>query len=73
MKNGILHGRVYNWTALLAERMYEFMTLQHQTFYMPHYAIGLFMEATANQLPLDDFDTPLRENLAEREPPIFYW
>ena len=33
MMNGILHGRIYDWAALLAERMLEFMTLQHDILY----------------------------------------
>ena len=32
------------------------MVLQHRTFYMPHYAIGLFLEAVASQIPVDDFE-----------------
>ena len=42
----IMNGRVYNWATVLVEQMYEFMTLQHRTFYMPHYAIGLFLDVT---------------------------
>ena len=43
-----MNGTVYDWATVLADRMEEFMTLQHQTFFMPYYAIGLFLEATVN-------------------------
>ena len=71
--SGIMNNMVYDWAAVLADRMEEFMTLQHRTFFMPHHAIGLFLEAAANQLPLENFDAPPREKLANGEPPIFYW
>ena len=71
--NGIMNGTVYDWAIVLADRMEEFMTLQHRTFFMPHHAIGLFLEAIVNQLPLDDFEVPSKGKLAEGEPPIFYW
>ena len=64
---------VYDWASVLADRMEEFMTLQHRTFFMPHHAIGLFLEAAASQIPLDDFEAPPRGKLADGEPPIFYW
>lgn len=60
-KNGITNMMVYDWACVLADRMEEFMTLQHRTFYMPHHAIGLFLEAALHQF------------LAQGEPPIFYW
>ena len=53
MMNGILHSRLYDWAALLAEQMSEFMTLQHKTFYMPHYSIGLFLDAMTQMIPND--------------------
>ena len=40
-------------TSLLAKHINEFMTLQHKTFYMPHYAIGLFLDATTWMIPND--------------------
>ena len=46
--NGIMQGMVYDWATVLADRMQEFMSLQHRTFFMPHYAIGLFLEAAVN-------------------------
>ena len=49
------------------------MTLQHRTFFMPYHAIGLFLEAAINQVPLDDFEVPPRGKLTGGEPPIFYW
>ena len=45
LMNGIMNGIVYDWATVLADRMEEFMTLQHRTFYMPYHAIGLFLEA----------------------------
>ena len=69
MMNGILHGRVYDWAALLAEWMSEFMTLQHKTFYMPHYAIELFLDATAQMIPNDALEAKPGP-LAPGEPPI---
>ena len=51
MMNGIMSGKVYDWASLLATCMEEFMTLQHKTLHMPHYAIGLFLEATAKTIP----------------------
>ena len=40
---------------------------------MPHYTIGLFLEAAVNQIPMDDFEALPRGKLADREPPVFYW
>lgn len=56
LMNGLMNGIVYDWAALLAERMYEFLTLQHRTFYMPHYAIGLFLEAMREVVPEDELE-----------------
>ena len=71
--NGIMNGTVYNWATILADRMEEFMTLQHWTFYMPYHVIGLFLEAALHQIPVDDFEVPPQGKLAPGEPPIFYW
>ena len=71
--NGIMQGMVYDWASVLADRMEEFMTLQHQTFFMPHHAIGLFLEVVASHKPLDGFEALPRGKLADGEPPIFYW
>ena len=46
--NGIMQGMVYDWASVLADRIEEFMTFQHRTFFMPHHAIGLFLEAAAS-------------------------
>ncbi len=67
-----MNGTVYDWATVLANRI-EFMILQHRMFFMLHHAIGLFLEAVVNQIPLDDFEVPLRGKLAPGEPPIFYW
>ena len=56
MMNELMNGRVYDWASLLATRMDEFMTLQHKTFYMLHYAIGFFLEATARVIPKDKLE-----------------
>ena len=56
MMNGLMNGKVYDWISLLATRMDEFMTLQHKTFYMPHYAIRLFLEATARTIPQEKLE-----------------
>ena len=56
MMNGLMNGRVYHWASLLAARMDEFMTLQHKTFYMPHYAIEFFLEATARVIPKEKLE-----------------
>lgn len=61
--NGLMNGVQYDWATILADRLYEFMTLHHRTFYIPHYAIRLFLEAMRSQLSEE----------APREPPIFYW
>ena len=50
MMNEIMNGKVYDWAFVLVERMHEFMMLQHKTFYMPHYAIGLFLNATMRMI-----------------------
>ena len=63
--NGIMQGTVYDWAIVLADRMEDFMTLQHRTFFMLHHVIGLFLEAAANQIPLDDFEAPSRGKLAD--------
>ena len=64
---------VYDWASVLVDRMEEFMMLQHRTFFIPHHAIGLFLEVAASQIPLDDFEAPPRGKLADGEPPIFNW
>ncbi|XP_059073518.1 uncharacterized protein LOC131874251 [Cryptomeria japonica] len=56
LMNGLMNGIVYDWAALLAERMYEFLTLQHRTFYMPHYAIGLFLDAMREAVPEEELE-----------------
>lgn len=71
--NGIMQGMVYDWASVLADRMEDFMTFQHHTLFMPHHAIGLFLEAAASQIPLDDFEAPPMGKLAAEEPPIFNW
>lgn len=52
----VMIGNVYDWTSLLAKHMHEFMTLQHKTFYMPHYAIGLFLDATTHMIPTNGLE-----------------
>ena len=52
--------------------MHEFMTLQHKTFYMPHYAIGLFLDATIRMIPEDRLEAKPGP-LAPGEPPIMQW
>lgn len=49
----LMNNGVFDWTKFLAERMYEFMSLQYKTFYMLHYAIGLFLDATWMQISTD--------------------
>lgn len=71
--NGIMQGTVYDWASVLADRMEEFVILQHRTFFMPHHAIGLFLEAAVNQIPMDDFEAPPQGKLTLGEPLIFYW
>ena len=70
--NDIMNGKVYDWAFVLAECMHEFMTLQHKTFYMPHYAIGLFLDATTWMIPEDRLEARPRP-LAPGEPPIMQW
>ena len=72
MMNGIMNGKVYDWAFVLAERMHEFMTLQHKTFYMPHYAIGLFLDAIARMI-LEDRLEAKPGPLAPGESPIMQW
>ena len=72
MMNGIMNGKVYNWAPVLAERMHEFMMLQHKTFYMSHYTIGLFLDATAWTIPVDRLEAK-PALLALGEPPIMQW
>ena len=67
--NGIMIGKVYDWASMLAERMHEFMTLQHKTFYMPHYAIGLFLDAATRMIPADELEAQPGP-LAPGEPPV---
>ena len=52
--------------------MHEFMTLQHKTFYMPHYVIGLLLDAATWMIPADELEAQPRP-LAPREPPIMRW
>ena len=52
--------------------MYELMTLQHKTFYMPHYAIGLFFEATTRVILIDVLEAKPGP-LAPGEPSILQW
>lgn len=73
LMNGLMNELQYDWASVLADRMFEFMTLQHRTFYMPHYTIGLFLEVTLSQLPTDKLETQSEGNLAPSEPPIFQW
>lgn len=70
--NGIMNGKVYDWSSILAEHMHEFMTLHHRTFYMPHYAIGLFLDARARIIPIDKLEAKLGP-LALGEPLIMQW
>lgn len=44
LMNGIRCGKVYNWGQLLAERIHDFLRLEHKTFYMCHHAINLFLD-----------------------------
>ena len=72
MMNGIMNGRVYDWAFLLAERMNEVIMMQHKTFYMPHYSIGLFLDAIAWLIPNDRLEIkPSQIELGE--PPIMQW
>lgn len=73
LMNGLMNGIVYDWAALIAKRMYEFLTLQHRTFYMPHYVIGLFLEATREAMPKEELEVRPQGPLAAGEPPIMYW
>ena len=68
----MMNGKVYDWASVLAERMHELLTLQHKTFYMLHYAIGLFLDATARLIPEDKLEARLGP-LAPREPLIMQW
>ena len=68
--NEILQGRVNDWAALWVERMYEFMTLQHKTFYIPHF--GLFFEATTQMIPNDAREAKPGP-LAPSQPLIMQW
>ena len=56
--NDIMNGTVYDWATVLTDRMKEFMTLQHRTFYMSYHAIGLFLEVALHQIPIVDFEVP---------------
>ena len=67
-----MNGMVYNWAIVLADRMEEFMTLQHRTFYMSHHAIRLFLDVELHQIPMDDFEVPPRGRLAAGKRPVFY-
>ena len=72
MMNAIMNGKVYDWASLLATRMEEFMTLQHKTFYMPHYAIRLFLEATARTIPHEQLEIK-PSSAVPGEPPVMQW
>lgn len=69
MMNGIMNEKVYEWATLLVECMYEFMTLQHKTYYIPHFAIGLFLDAATWMILLDRLEVK-PDPLALGEPPI---
>ncbi len=56
----------------MAAHMDEFMALKHKTFYMPHYAIGLFLEATARVIPRDKLEIQPSPTVSG-EPPIMQW
>lgn len=52
LMNGLHNGVVYDWASLIADRMDKFMMLQYKKFYMPHHAIGLFLDAVRTQITL---------------------
>lgn len=70
--NGIHNGIVYDWASVLADRMEEFMTLQHRTFYMPYHAIGFFLDAVRLRGSPDKHLAP-QGHVHLGQPPIFYW
>lgn len=73
LMNGLHNGVVYDWASLLADRMDEFMTLQYKKFYMPHHAIGLFLDAVCTQITPGSQPLEPQGRVAPDQPPIFYW
>lgn len=57
----------------MAVQMYEFMKLQHKTFYMPHYAIGFFLDANHTPIPHGALEIKSEGCMAPIEPSILYW
>lgn len=71
--NGIRNGVVYDWASVLADRMEEFMTLQHKNIYMPYHAIGLFLDAMRVQISPETQHLAPHNRVHPRQLPIFYW
>lgn len=53
--------------------MDEFMMLQYKKFYMPHHAIGLFLDAVCTQITPGSQPLEPQGRVAPDQPPIFYW
>lgn len=70
---GLQSNTVYDLATLLADQMDEFITLQHRTFYMPHYPIGFFLKATRTQIPVEELQVMQQGRMEATHPPILYW
>lgn len=72
--NEIRCGKVYNWGQLLAERIHDFLRLEHKTFYMCHHAIGLFLDAARLQVPPEVWGTfEPRRRVEPNKPTMYYY
>lgn len=74
LMNGIKCGKVYNWEQCLAERIHDFLRLEHKTFYMCHHAISLFLDVVRLQVPPEMWGTfELHGRVEPNKPTIYYY
>lgn len=73
LMNGIKCGKVYNWGQLLAERIHDFLRLEHKTFYMCHHAISLFLDVVPLQVPPEIWGTFEPRGRVEPNKPTMYY
>ncbi|XP_057855203.2 uncharacterized protein LOC131064892 [Cryptomeria japonica] len=73
LMNGIKCGKVYNWGQLLAERIHDFLRLEHKMFYMCHHAISLFLDVVRLQVPPEIWGTFEPRGRVEPNKPTMYY
>lgn len=73
LMNGLSLGRVYNWSQLLSDRIHDFLSLEHKTFYMCHHAICLFLEVVRTQVPSEKGKFQSQGRVEPNKPAMYYW